>query len=124
MVETVAAEVAARLVETKNSDAARREALRIASGKRGTTQLSADLVVLVSVVVQVCAVAVGAANLIAGFVKRSKEEQIIEILRRIEENTGDSSLATDQKLKEIASVAIDVISENSTTQKTNHRNEA
>lgn len=116
--ETVAPEVAARLVDPKSADAARREAQRIISGKSGTSQLSADLLVIVSVAVQVCSVAVGMANLYAGLkrskeeqLKRSKEEQVIEILQKIAENTGDASLANDENLINVASIAVDVINE-------------
>jgi hypothetical protein len=109
--ELVAAEVAARLVDPKDADEARREARRIASGKSGTAQLSGDLLVIISIAVQVCSVAVGAANLIATGIKRSKEDQVVDILKRIAENTGDSSLAEDENVRKVAKIAVDVLNE-------------
>src|ERR1700684_1076800 len=82
------------------------EVERIAKGQTVPEQLSGEMLILASTIVQVCVVVVETSKLIHGFFHRSHEQRLAEVLARIEAKTSDPSVRSDQQITHIADPAL------------------
>lgn len=116
-VENVATEVAGRLAPADLTETARREAGRVARGEGGTTQLGADVLTLVGIIVQVCAIVVEVVKVIRDGRQASspaplggdRVEVEARVLAEIRTTAEDQEIAVDPTVREVLSTALDVI---------------
>ena len=114
--ETFAGTVASRVSPPESAEAISAEARRIARGESGSTQLVAAAVLLIAgLVVQVCTIATEVAKLIKGFRERDRHDQLMAVLGRLAERTGDPATKDDERVKEVTAAAIDVMNDGKTT---------
>lgn len=111
--ESLAPEVAARLVDAEQSESARNEARRIVSNRTGASQLTdGGFLGYVALIVQISAVVLEVHKIYAG---RSKGEQVAATLRKVVDVSEDATLSSDPRLKRAVEVALDVVNESATS---------
>ena len=101
--------VVIEFVSEDDADEARRQARRIADGRTGTSHLSAELLLTVSIVVQVCMILMEVAKLIVGFFSLSKEEQFKAVLTEVAKKLQSQEATRQQEIEAILAKALEKI---------------
>ena len=105
----LAQSVAAKISSPSTREDLVRETRRIAEGQRGSPQLDGDLLVLAGLIVHVCVIVVELAGVVVGFSEMKKKDQLAEVLKLLAQRSGDSDAASDPKVNDVASAAIDIV---------------
>lgn len=113
--ETLVTAVASRVSPSGYVDTVLAEATRISRGEPGSPQLlTTELLVIAGIIVQVCTIAIEVAKLVKGFREQDKQDQLVVLLVRLAERTGDPSITDDETIKRVATTVVEVLNEGHT----------
>ena len=104
--------VATRIASADQEAELTEEVGRITRGEAGSQHLVAtEIIVLAALIVQICAVIAELAKLVNTFVERPRHDQLLAVLARLAELSGDEGVKNNERITTVASVALDVLTE-------------
>lgn len=106
--EKLVADVASEVAQPEQADELEREVKRLASGKGGTSDLSAELLITAGLIVQVCTIVVDCVKLSSEFRSKNRNDQLVEVLAKLAERSGESTDG-DETLTRVAGAALEVL---------------
>ncbi len=88
------------------------EAVRIAQGNAASGHLvAAEMIALAGLTVQVCVIVVESAKLVHGYFERNRNDQLLLVLEKLAEQSGDPTVSTDPTIVKVARAACDALGE-------------